>query len=205
MTTGLGLPGPLPILVPKGSCPRKLLSPRQPGHLVTLLCSRVLDHEPPLGPWLTRSMVYVFVKLDQSPSLSLGFWMLNWEKHTETRSCLQHYYIKCSPLEQCHIDCTLKSPETLKPYSWVGLGSQNWFNWFEMGPAYGTLKQSYLMVLRCSQSPQSTALKKRFTNSLNFQYRGFRKCLVFCYFWSLLIQQLLGFHKILQYLSSKSV
>lgn len=140
-----------------------------------------------------------------SPSLSLGFWMLNWEKHTETRSCLQHYYIKCSPLEQCHIDCTLKSPGTLKTYSWVGLGSQNWFNWFEMGPAYGTLKQSYLMVLRCSQSPQSTALKKRFTNSPNFQYRAFWKCLVFCYFRSLLIQQFLGFHKILQYLSSKSV
>ena len=89
-TTGLGLPGPLPILVSKVSCPGKLLSPRQPGQLVTLLCSHVLDHEPPLRPWLTQSMVYVFVKLDQSPSLSLGFWMLNWEKHTETRSCLQH-------------------------------------------------------------------------------------------------------------------
>lgn len=30
------------------------------------------------------------------PSLSLGFWMLNWKKHTKNRSCLQHSYVKCS-------------------------------------------------------------------------------------------------------------
>ena len=77
-----GSPGLLPIVVPKVSCPRKLLSPRQPGQLVYLSCSHVLVREPPLGPWLTQPMVLDVVKLDWSPSLLLGFWMLNWEKFT---------------------------------------------------------------------------------------------------------------------------
>ena len=136
-----GSPGLLPILVPKVSCPRKLLSPRQPGQLVYLSCSHVLVHEPPLGPWLTQPMVLV-LKLDRSPSLLLRFWMLNWEKFTRRLGVvLQHYYIKCSSLEQFHIKCMLKSPGTLKTCCWIGLGPWNWFNWFEMGPAYGRRRQ----------------------------------------------------------------
>ena len=90
----------------------------------------------------------------------------------------------------------LKSPGTLKTYFWVGLGPWNWFNWLEMEPAYGTLKQSYLLVPGCSQSPSSTALKKRYINPPNFQNWGFWNCLDFCYFWSLHVQQFIGFSSV---------
>ena len=83
LTTELwGKPWTSPNLVHKISCSGKLLSPRQPGQLVYLSCSHVLVCEPPLGPWLTQPMVLDVVKLDRSPSLLLGFWMLNWEKFT---------------------------------------------------------------------------------------------------------------------------
>lgn len=59
-----------------------------------------------------------------SPSLSLGFWMLNWEKYTKN-SCLQHNFVKCSSLEVFINDCISKSPRILKTYCWVGLGFPN--------------------------------------------------------------------------------
>lgn len=108
--------------------------------------------------WLSLWSTFFFVKLDQSPSLSFGFWMWNWEKHPETRSGLQHHYVKCSSLEQFHIDCTLKSLGTLKTSCWVGLGHRNGFDWFGIWPGYDTLKQSYLVV-------HSIALKKKKKNT----------------------------------------
>lgn len=49
-----------------------------------------------------------YCQIGPSLSLSLEFWMLNWEKHMENRSCL-HNYVKCSSLDKFNV-CSLKSP-----------------------------------------------------------------------------------------------
>lgn len=62
------------------------------------------------GSWASSTAMTNLVSYCQfrpSPSLSVG--TLNWGKHTENRSCLQHNYVKCSSLGKFNI-CSLKSP-----------------------------------------------------------------------------------------------
>ena len=131
-TNCLGLTAPVPVLQLKVTCSRKCSS-RPPGQLVTLLCNYALVHESPLWPLLVQRVVYITVKLEHC---LLCLW--HSECCTERNTLrigvfFQYNFVKCNSLEKFNNACTLKSPGTLKTYCWLGIGPQNWFNWFEMG------------------------------------------------------------------------